>query len=159
MFTCITRSAAETAELAAKVGQRVREGTVIALIGDLGAGKTLFAKSLARTLGVEGEVTSPTFSLMNVYKGICPILHFDLYRLNSEDELDDIGFSEYTDDPEGIVLVEWPDKFPEAMPENYLTIEFKKGAAANEREITFSAVGEVYEDFLKELEEFCQFSQ
>jgi len=92
MFTCTTNSPEETSDLANKVGQRIREGTVLCLEGDLGAGKTLFVQSLAKTLGVEGEVTSPTFNLMNIYEGFCPILHFDLYRLNTEEELDDIGF-------------------------------------------------------------------
>lgn len=75
MFTCTTNSPEETAHLAELVGQKIREGTVLCLEGDLGVGKTLFVQSLARTLGVEGEVTSPTFNLMNVYEGICPIYH------------------------------------------------------------------------------------
>ena len=90
--------------MAEMVGQKIREGTVLCLEGDLGVGKTLFVQSLAHTLGVEGEVTSPTFNLMNVYEGICPIYHFDLYRLETEEELEDIGFYEYTEDPEGIVV-------------------------------------------------------
>ena len=90
MFTCTTNSPEETAHLAELVGQKIREGTVLCLEGDLGAGKTLFVQSLAHTLGVEGEVTSPTFNLMNVYEGICPIYHFDLYRLETEEELEDM---------------------------------------------------------------------
>ena len=77
MFTHITQSPYGTVKLAAKAAQRVREGTVICLEGGLGAGKTLFVQSMARTLGVQGEVTSPTFNLMNVYEGFCPIVHFD----------------------------------------------------------------------------------
>ena len=87
MFTCMTSSPEETGHLAELVGQKIREGTVLCLEGDLGAGKTLFVQSLARTLGVEGDVTSPTFNLMNVYEGICRIYHFDLYRLETEEEL------------------------------------------------------------------------
>ena len=120
MFTCMTSSPEETGHLAELVGQKIREGTVLCLEGDLGAGKTLFVQSLARTLGVEGDVTSPTFNLMNVYEGICRIYHFDLYRLETEEELEDIGFYEYTEEPEGIVVIEWPDKFPESLPEDYL---------------------------------------
>ena len=91
MFTRITKSAAETARLAQMVGKKLHEGTVVCLDGDLGAGKTLFVQNIAQMLGVEGEVTSPTFNLMNVYEGICRIYHFDLYRRESADELDDIG--------------------------------------------------------------------
>ena len=94
MFTCKTKSPAETLQLAQLVGKHIHEGTVLALVGDLGAGKTLFVQGLARTLGVEGEVTSPTFSLMNIYDGICRLYHFDLYRLETEAELEDIGFYE-----------------------------------------------------------------
>ena len=143
MFTHITQSPYGTVKLAAKVAQRVREGTVICLEGGLGAGKTLFVQSMARTLGVQGEVTSPTFNLMSVYEGFCPIVHFDLYRLHSEDELEDIGFYEYTDFPEGIVFIEWAEKFPQALQDS-----------RNMRRITFDCVGEEHEDFIAELEDF-----
>ena len=153
MFTCLTHSPEETAALAELVGQRVHEGTVICLEGDLGAGKTLFVQSFARTLGVEGEVTSPTFNLMNIYEGICPIYHFDLYRLESEEELDDIGFYEYTEEPEGIVVIEWPDKFPESLPDDYVEIHIRRTADdETSRQITVASIGAQYEPFVKELE-------
>ena len=155
MFTEITQSPEETGHLAELVGQRVREGTVLCLEGGLGAGKTLFTQHLAHILGVEGDVTSPTFTLMNVYEGICPIFHFDLYRLSQEEELDDIGFYEYTEDPEGIVVIEWPDKFRASLPENYVRIRFERiEGKENGRSITFSCEGEENVEFLKELEEF-----
>ena len=153
MFTELTQSPEGTARLAVLTGQRIREGTVLCLQGDLGAGKTLFAQCLARTLGVEGEVTSPTFNLMNVYTGICPIYHFDLYRLTREEELDDIGFGEYTEAGEGIVIIEWPDKFPDALPEDYVLVQFEQ-VGEQSRRITFSCVGDENEGFLKELEEY-----
>ena len=158
MFTRITKSAAETARLAQMVGKKLHEGTVVCLDGDLGAGKTLFVQNVARMLGVEGEVTSPTFNLMNVYEGICRVYHFDLYRLESAEELDDIGFYEYTEEPDGIVFIEWSGKFPEELPEDYIAIRFERtGGAPNERKITFRCVGEEFEDDLKEMEEFCRF--
>lgn len=155
MFTHITQSPYGTVKLAEKVAQRVREGTVICLQGVLGAGKTLFVQSMARTLGVQGEVTSPTFNLMNIYEGFCPIVHFDLYRLNTEEELEDIGFYEYTDFPDGIVFIEWAEKFPESLPDDYVKIEIERiKEARNMRRINFSCVGEEHEEFIKELEEF-----
>ena len=109
-------------------------------------------------LGVEGEVTSPTFNLMNVYEGICRVYHFDLYRLDCAAELEDIGFYEYTEDPDGIVFIEWSDKFPEELPDDYLSIRIDRLAEdAAARCITFRAVGEEYQDDLKELDEFCRF--
>lgn len=156
MFTCTTHSPEETASLAEEVGKRIREGTVLCLVGDLGAGKTLFVQSLAHTLGVEGMVTSPTFNLMNIYEGICPIYHFDLYRLETEDELDEIGFYEYTEDAqnsEGIVVIEWPDKFPSCMPEDYVELRIER-TGETDRTLTFSSVGTYYDKFVKELEAF-----
>lgn len=155
MFTHITQSPYGTVKLAEKVAQRVREGTVICLEGGLGAGKTLFVQSMARTLGVQGEVTSPTFNLMNIYEGFCPIVHFDLYRLQNEDELEDIGFYEYTDFPEGIVFIEWAEKFSEALPDDYVKIEIERiKDSRNMRRINFSCVGEEHLEFIQELEEF-----
>ena len=97
MLTCVTHSPEETAHLAGTIGKIIREGTVICLDGELGVGKTLFVRALARTLGVESDVTSPTFNLMNIYEAACPIVHFDLYRITSEEELEDIGFYEYAE--------------------------------------------------------------
>ena len=159
MFTCMTSSPEETVHLAELVGQKIREGTVLCLEGDLGAGKTLFVQSLAHILGVEGEVTSPTFNLMNVYEGICRIYHFDLYRLETEEELEDIGFYEYTEEPEGIVVIEWPDKFPESLPEDYVKISIERtGETENSRRFMFSCAGEKNQEFIKELETFVRTS-
>ena len=152
MFTCMTKSPAETAKLAELVGQTIHERTVLCLEGDLGAGKTLFVQSFARTLGVEGEVTSPTFNLMNIYEGICPIVHFDLYRLESEDDLEEIGFYEYTEDPDGIVVIEWADKFPESMPEEFVRVQIERTPVnEEERRFILTGIGERNEKFVKEL--------
>lgn len=153
MFKCTTHSPEETAEIADKVAQKIHEGTVLCLMGDLGVGKTLFVQALARTLGVEGEVTSPTFNLMNIYEGFCPIVHFDLYRLQTVEELDDIGFYEYTETTEGVVVIEWPDRFIEELPEDYIMVTFLR-TGEGERELSFSCVGEKDEDVVKELETF-----
>ncbi len=158
MFERITKSPTETAELAAWLGEKIKAGTVLCLEGDLGAGKTLFVQSLAHSLGVQGEVTSPTFNLMNVYQGRMEIYHFDLYRLETEEELDEIGFYEYTDEPMGLVVIEWPDKFPDALPEDYILIQLARtGQQENERCIRFSLRGETGKDLFKELEELCRF--
>lgn len=91
-------------------------GAVLALVGGLGAGKTQLSKGLAEGLGHDGEVTSPTFSLVQEYRGgRLPMLHFDLYRLRSEEELLGIGWDEYLDQP-AVVVVEWADLFPALMP-------------------------------------------
>ena len=155
MFEVTTHSPEETAGLAERIAEKLPRGTVICLEGNLGAGKTLFVQSLAKSLGVTGEVTSPTFNLMNIYEnGVMPIAHFDLYRLEYDSELEEIGFYEYSYLPEGLVIIEWADKFPESMPEDYLCIQIERGTAETERHFSFSAIGDMSE-ILKELEKSC----
>ena len=150
MLTCVTHSPEETAHLAGTIGKIIREGTVICLDGELGVGKTLFVRALARTLGVESDVTSPTFNLMNIYEAACPIVHFDLYRITSEEELEDIGFYEYAEATEGIVLIEWAEKFLDAMPADHLSVRIE---ALNDeaRQFTFVAKGKKSRALLEEL--------
>ena len=148
MLTCVTHSPEETAHLAGTIGKIIREGTVICLDGELGVGKTLFVRALARTLGVESDVTSPTFNLMNIYEAACPIVHFDLYRITSEEELEDIGFYEYAEATEGIVLIEWAEKFPNAIPADHLSVRID-ALDAEKRKFTFIAAGEKTEALLE----------
>ena len=150
MLTCVTHSPEETAHLAGTIGKIIREGTVICLDGELGVGKTLFVRALARTLGVESDVTIPTFNLMNIYDAACPIVHFDLYRITSEEELEDIGFYEYAEATEGIVLIEWAEKFPDAMPADHLSVRIE-ALNDEERQFTFVAKGKKSRALLEEL--------
>ena len=150
MLTCVTHSPEETAHLAGTIGKIIREGTVICLDGELGVGKTLFVRALARTLGVESDVTSPTFNLMNIYEAACPIVHFDLSRITSEEELEDIGFYEDAEATEGIVLIEWAEKFPDAMPADHLSVRIE-ALNDEERQFTFVAKGKKSRALLEEL--------
>ncbi|MEM6915399.1 MAG: tRNA (adenosine(37)-N6)-threonylcarbamoyltransferase complex ATPase subunit type 1 TsaE [Verrucomicrobiota bacterium] len=101
-----------------KWGQSLEAGEVIALSGDLGAGKTHLCKGIARGVGASEVVNSPTFSLVNEYRsGRVPIFHFDFYRLDLPEELVQIGWDDYLDEA-GILLVEWAEKFPELLPAN-----------------------------------------
>ena len=97
---------------------RVRPGTVIALVGGLGAGKTLWTKGLVAALGSPAEVTSPTFGLVHEYPGgRMPVFHLDFHRLESPAELIALGWDEYLE-TDGVVIAEWADKFPELLPPN-----------------------------------------
>lgn len=112
----------ETQRIAAALSEMVVPGTVIALEGDLGAGKTHFTQGLARGLGVGEAVTSPTFNVMSVYdQGRLPLYHFDLYRLEDAAELEDIAFYDYAE-ADGVSCIEWAAKFPEGIPEQALWI-------------------------------------
>ncbi len=112
-----------TEALGQKLGKLAESYDVFCLNGDLGAGKTLLSRGLATAMGVDpNAVNSPTFAIMNIYQGReMEIRHFDLYRLNRPEELEDIGFDEYAGG-EGVTLIEWADLFPEQLPEEYLKI-------------------------------------
>ena len=117
----ITNSPQETEALGQKLGQALPAGTVIAYRGDLGAGKTAFTRGLARGLGIQDPVTSPTYTIVNEYLGgRVPLFHFDMYRLHSADDLFDIGWDDYLE-RQGICAVEWSENVEEAL-ENPLVV-------------------------------------
>ena len=148
---------AATEALGRLLGKHAQDGDVLCLSGDLGAGKTLLSRGVAAALGVEpDEVTSPTFAIMNVYEGReLEVRHFDLYRLNRPEELEDIGFAEYAGG-EGVTLIEWAELFSEQLPEEYLQVELRHEDAG--RRAVLTAQGERYERLLKEVEEDADFS-
>ena len=115
-----THSAEETKALAAALARVADAGDVVLLDGDLGAGKTQFSQGFGAALGVSEPITSPTFNiLLEYHSGRLPLYHFDLYRLEDELELEDIGYYDVLE-ADGVCLVEWADKFPDAFPEDYL---------------------------------------
>ena len=107
-------------------------GAVIALHGDLGAGKTCFVQGLAAGLGVKGPVHSPTFTLINEYRGDVPLYHLDLYRLHSEDEAWDIGIDQYLSG-DGITAIEWAERIAHLLPANTYHIGLDYGPESNQR--------------------------
>lgn len=124
MITCRTKSADDTRELAAAVAPLVRAGDVLLLAGELGSGKTVFAQGLGRALGVQGPITSPTFTLLHEYESATfRIMHADLYRLDRLQEVIDLGIGELVDD-EAIALVEWGDLAEAAFATDFLEVRF-----------------------------------
>lgn len=137
----VTKSEAETRELAKRLAEKLQAGDVILYQGEMGAGKTAFTKGLAEYFGTEEEVTSPTFALVHEYPARVPIFHFDLYRIADYDELYAIGFFDYLDRG-GILAVEWSENIPglEDELENVVNIGIEK-LGENERKITVSGKG------------------
>ncbi|GAB7387810.1 tRNA (adenosine(37)-N6)-threonylcarbamoyltransferase complex ATPase subunit type 1 TsaE [Bacillaceae bacterium] len=125
-YVWISRSSEETQRLAEKMAPLLQPGDVIALEGDLGAGKTTFTQGLARGLGITQVVNSPTFTLIKEYAGRIPLYHMDVYRLEEEGE--DLGFDEYFYG-DGVTVVEWPSRIREALPPERLQVRIVKEGA------------------------------
>ena len=135
--TFITKSLDETKELAAKFAKEVVTGNVIALIGDLGTGKTAFAQGFSKALGIKEAVGSPTFKLISEYEGrVSWLYHIDCYRLKDAQQFINIGGEEYLAPVNGITLIEWADIIEEILPNDTIMINFKRIVGkSNHREI------------------------
>lgn len=116
----------ETFELGRKIGECVKPGTVISLIGDLGVGKTVFTQGFAKGLGIMEAINSPTFTIVQVYEeGRMPFYHFDVYRIGDISEMDEIGYEDYFYG-EGACIVEWANLIEEIMPQDYCSVLVEK---------------------------------
>ena len=148
-----SRSPAETKELGRALGESLRGGDVVALSGPLGAGKTCLVQGLAEGLGVDTRVpvTSPTFVLVAEYPGRVWLRHADFYRVESYARLLDAGFDDLCDSS-GVLVVEWPERFPEVLPDDRIEIRIDPGPGAEERRIAISARGKRSERIQEELE-------
>ena len=121
-----THSAEETYKLGKKIGQNAKAGQLYCLIGDLGVGKTVFTQGLAAGLGITEPVNSPTFTILQIYEeGRIPFYHFDVYRIEEIEEMEEIGYEEYFDG-EGVCLIEWANLIGEILPEEHIQIVIEK---------------------------------
>lgn len=136
----ITHSAAETQRLAARLAKDFSAGDVIAFTGDLGAGKTCFMHGLCRGLDFRGEVSSPTFAIVNVYEGgRIPVYHFDMYRVSGWDDLETTGYFEYLERGDGLTAVEWSENIHSALPDSTVFVRIEQiESDENSRKITVS---------------------
>jgi tRNA threonylcarbamoyladenosine biosynthesis protein TsaE len=140
MITTVTSSATETGELAQRVGSLLRAGDVVVLAGDLGAGKTVFAKGIARALGITEPVVSPSFTIVREYDAPLPLVHVDVYRLDHIQELHDLGFDDLVGE-EGVTVVEWGDRVRAILPPERLDVLLEAGATDDERRVTIDPTG------------------
>ena len=146
-----THSSEETVALGERLGGLLEPGDFIALVGELGAGKTQFAKGIARGLQVDPEtpVTSPTYTILNIYEGRLPLYHFDLYRLQDGGEVEALGFEEYFSGS-GVCVVEWAERMGEDLPAELLTVSLNH-AGPEGRSVSFEAAGARPEAILRAL--------
>lgn len=145
MLTLTVKNADETMSFAERLAKKLKGPTVVAFFGGLGMGKTTFTKGLARGLGVTDEVSSPTFALVHEYRGKTMLYHFDMYRVESWDDLYQTGFFDYYEQG-GILAVEWSENIENALPDNTIRVTFERGQDENERIITVEGQG-AYENF------------
>jgi len=143
-----TFSSKDTVKLGQKLGAILRGGDVLCLSGNLGTGKTALTTGIAHSLGVEGYVTSPTFTIVNEYNSTIPFYHFDVYRVADPDEMYEIGFEEYIYG-NGVVVIEWADLIKELLPVDLIWIDIKKDLESGQdvRIISVDFRGERYKGY------------
>ncbi|MFF2590230.1 tRNA (adenosine(37)-N6)-threonylcarbamoyltransferase complex ATPase subunit type 1 TsaE [Peribacillus butanolivorans] len=146
-FEWISQNEEETAHFAQELAQKLSSGDVLALEGDLGAGKTAFTKGLAKGLGVSRTVNSPTFTIIKEYVGRLPLYHMDVYRVSESEE--DLGYDEYFDG-EGVTVVEWAHLIKDQLPNEILTIYIYR-LSDTSRRLVLEAKGERYVTLCKEI--------
>ena len=146
-----TKSASETVQIGKKIGSRLLSGDVVALVGELGAGKTQFIKGLAAGAGVGKPtyISSPSFTLINEYVGRIPFYHIDLFRLRTEKEAEELGLEEYFQG-RGITAIEWADKIPSLLPKEILWIHIHY-TGKNSRSLKILGKGKHYEELIKKI--------
>ena len=132
----LSASSNETEQIAEKIAQDLVGGEVIAFRGGLGMGKTCFIRGLARGLKFTGETNSPTFAIVNEYRGgRLPLFHFDMYRISSWEDLYSCGYFDFLDEG-GVIAVEWSENIASALPEDAITVLIEKGNSDSDRKIT-----------------------
>ena len=143
-----TNSEQETINLGKKIASQLKKEMIIVLSGDLGSGKTKLTEGVLTYFGLENEISSPTFTIVNEYEGRMPLYHFDVYRIGCSEEMYDIGFDEYIDS-DGVCIIEWANIIEDILPDEYLKIELLYKETG--REMILTPFGQKYEEIVEEL--------
>ncbi len=153
-LVCTSGSPAQTSALGKKLSRHLSAGSVVALIGELGCGKTLLTRSICAGLGVPlKQVNSPTFVLVNEYSGRLPVFHIDLYRIGAEADGVELGIADYLQRAaSGVMIIEWAEKILSLLPRRFLKVRFDI-LSARKRRIVFSMTGSRYAGLFEELQE------
>lgn len=145
-----TKSSDETEKIGFKLGSLLKRGSIVLISGDLGVGKTVFTKGIAKGMGIYDYVTSPTFMIVNEHMGEIPLYHFDVYRIDDYTELYDIGYEEYFYG-DGVCVIEWPEKMMPLIPEENIFVHISIGDSFDERIIDIESHGVKYDVVIKEM--------
>jgi len=143
----------DTDKIGKIIGESLKSGTVICLEGDLGAGKTTLTQSIAKGLEIHDYVTSPTFTIIKEYNGRLNLYHMDAYRLDSEDEMYDLGYDEYINS-DGVCIIEWASKIKGLIPKSAINITININYENNNRELDINGEGEQFNIIKEELQKY-----
>jgi len=143
----------DTDKIGKIIGESLKSGTVICLEGDLGAGKTTLTQSIAKGLEIHDYVTSPTFTIIKEYNGRLNLYHMDAYRLDSEDEMYDLGYYEYINS-DGVCIIEWASKIKGLIPKSAINITININYENNNRELDINGEGEQFNIIEEELQKY-----
>jgi tRNA threonylcarbamoyladenosine biosynthesis protein TsaE len=151
-YTFLSNSPAATLSLGVKIGERLKPGSLLTLTGELGCGKTLLTRGICDGLGVPlRQVNSPTFVLVNEYRGRMPVFHLDMYQLGAAFDAVEFGFFDYlARAASGVMIIEWAEKIAAVLPEEYLNVKFDI-ISARKRRLDFTTPAHKYAALLKEL--------
>jgi len=166
MFSTVTQNPEATKQVGKNLGQNLSPGSIVALIGELGSGKTTLVQGIGEGLRIKSLIKSPSFVIINEYDGPLPLYHFDLYRLNNAEEILSLGYEEYFYEKRGVVVIEWAEKIKDFLPKEYLEINLKivnpvresffNGVNLSKRKISGQAYGASYREVMKKMEGlFC----
>jgi tRNA threonylcarbamoyladenosine biosynthesis protein TsaE len=152
-YTFLSKSPVATSALGRRIGERLRAGSIIALIGELGCGKTLLTRGICAGLGVSlRQVNSPTFVLVNEYQGRMPVFHLDMYQLGTESDGIELGIIDYLSRAKsGVMVIEWAEKMQSLLPDDFLKVSFKI-LSVRKRRIELMTSGDVFRRLLEELD-------
>lgn len=147
------RNLKDTETVGKIIARNLEKGTVLCLDGDLGAGKTTLTQFIAKEFGVNEYITSPTFTIIKEYQGKLPFYHMDVYRIDSEDDMYDLGYEEYIYS-EGITIIEWSNKIINMLPENRINIYIQSGNDDYLRLLSVNGKGHTYDKIIEELKNY-----
>lgn len=149
----VANNLSDTDKIGKIIGKNLLPGTVICMEGDLGAGKTTLTQSIAKGLEIHDYVTSPTFTIIKEYKGNLNLYHMDAYRLESEDDMYDLGYDEYINS-DGVCIIEWASNIKGLIPQNSITITIKIDYNNDSRQLLLEGVGEQIDILKEELKDY-----